>query len=148
MHIFLTWSSVLNISSVCVRVTWIRWLRSMLCRLDFHQVLDLDHHITFYNIYDHLWMSLSYEPDDMQGKFFICMKKFEIGFLIGVVWSSGWIRTFFFNPIRFDEQDSKSSSRIRTLKLAQSSSSNKIDRSDSTQFDDHSRSGESRTWWK
>jgi hypothetical protein len=77
MHIYVTWSSVLNISSVCVRVTWIRWLRSMLCKLDFHQVLDLDHHITFYNIYDQRWVSFSYGRDDLQGKFSICMKKFE-----------------------------------------------------------------------
>jgi hypothetical protein len=37
MHIC---SSVLNISSVCVRVTWIRWLRSMLRRLHFRQIFD------------------------------------------------------------------------------------------------------------
>jgi hypothetical protein len=38
------WLSVLNISSVCLRVTWIRWLRNMLCRHDFHQVFDFNHH--------------------------------------------------------------------------------------------------------
>jgi hypothetical protein len=50
--------------------------------IDFHQVLDLDHHITFYNIYDHRRMSISYAFDDMQEKFFICMKKFENDFLM------------------------------------------------------------------
>jgi hypothetical protein len=144
MHICLSWSSVLNISNICVRVTWIRWVRNMLCRFDFHQVLDFDHHfisiistisvechfrmnlmtckkifpsvwknpktvfwsktsktwwkwwIEIENLikmksarlfffdkslsYDHRWMSFSYESDDMQEKFFICMKKSENDF--------------------------------------------------------------------
>jgi hypothetical protein len=39
--------------------------------------------------------------------------------------SSNWVRTLFFNLTRFDEQSSKLSSRIRTLKLVQCSGSNK-----------------------
>ncbi len=46
--------------------------------------------------------------------------------LINLVWSSSWIRTLFFNPTQSDEQNSKSSSRIRTSELAQSSSSDRI----------------------
>jgi hypothetical protein len=40
-----------------------------------------DHHTTPYNIYDHRWVPFSHEPDDMQGNFFICMKKPENGSL-------------------------------------------------------------------
>lgn len=43
MHTYLTWSSVLSISSVCVRVTWIRWLSSML----FHLWHDSSHEVSF-----------------------------------------------------------------------------------------------------
>jgi hypothetical protein len=46
-----------------------------------------------------------------------------------VVWPSGWVRTFFFNPTRSDEQDPKPSLRTRTPELAQSSGSNKVDHS-------------------
>jgi hypothetical protein len=35
-----------------------------------------------YNIYDHRWMPFSYEPDDLQEKFSICMKKSENDSLI------------------------------------------------------------------
>jgi hypothetical protein len=42
---------------------------------------------------------------------------------IWVVWSSGWVRTLFFNPTRFDEQESKSSPRIKVRELAQDSGS-------------------------
>ncbi len=48
----------------------------------FFSLIDLDYHITFYNIYDHRWVSLSYEPDDMQEKLFICIKKSENDLLI------------------------------------------------------------------
>jgi hypothetical protein len=45
---------------------------------------------------------------------------------IRVVWLSGWVRTLFFNPVRFDGQTSKPSPRVRTPELAQRSSSDKI----------------------
>jgi hypothetical protein len=51
---------------------------------------------------------------------FESMKNFEL-----IVWSSGWIRTLFFNPTQSDEQNPKSSPRIRTPELIQSSSLNK-----------------------
>jgi hypothetical protein len=54
----------------------------MLCRLDFHQVLDPDHHTTPYNTYDHRSVPISHTPDGMQGKFSIWMKKSENGPLI------------------------------------------------------------------
>jgi hypothetical protein len=43
-----------------------------------------------------------------------------------LMWSSSWVRTLFFNPIQPDEQNSKPSLRVRTLELAQSSSSDRI----------------------
>jgi hypothetical protein len=49
-----------------------------------------------------------------------------------VVWSSSWVWTLFFNPIRPDEQDSKPSPRVRVRGLAQGSSSNECACSDST----------------
>jgi hypothetical protein len=42
MHIYPPRSSVFNISFICVRVTLIRWFRSMLFRLHFHQVRPSD----------------------------------------------------------------------------------------------------------
>ncbi len=42
-----------------------------------------------------------------------------------IVWPSGWIRTFFFNPTRPDEQNPKPSPRVRTSELAQDSGSNR-----------------------
>jgi hypothetical protein len=43
----------------------------------FFFLTHFDHHTTLYNISDHRWVSFSYEPDDMQEKIFICMKKSE-----------------------------------------------------------------------
>jgi hypothetical protein len=57
----------------------------MLRRLDFHQVLDSDHHTTPYNTYDHRWVPFSHAPDGMREKIFICMQKSENGPLIGGV---------------------------------------------------------------
>jgi hypothetical protein len=45
-------------------------------------LIHFDHYIILYNIYDQRWMSFSYESDDMQRNFFICMKKFENDSLI------------------------------------------------------------------
>jgi hypothetical protein len=42
-----------------------------------------------------------------------------------VVWSSGWIRTHFFNPTQPDEQNPKPSLRVRTSELVQDSGSDK-----------------------
>ncbi len=42
------------------------------------------------------------------------------------MWSSSWVRTFFFNSIRLDEQESKLSSRIKIRELAQNSGSNEL----------------------
>ncbi len=47
-----------------------------------------------------------------------------------IVWSSGWVRTLFFNPTRLDEQESKLSPRIRVRELAQGSNSNESTCSD------------------
>jgi hypothetical protein len=42
-----------------------------------------------------------------------------------LVWPSSWIRTLFFNPIQFDEQNPKPSLRVRTSELVQDSGSDK-----------------------
>jgi hypothetical protein len=51
--------------------------------------------------------------------------------LIKLVWPSSWVRTLFFNPTRPDEQDSKSSPRVRIRGLAQNSNSDESACSDS-----------------
>jgi hypothetical protein len=51
---------------------------------------------------------------------------FVIIYLPDIMWSSGWIRTLFFNSIQSDEQNPKPSPRIRTPELAQNSGSNRI----------------------
>ncbi len=49
MHIYLPRSSLFNISLICVRVTLIRWFRSMLFKSHFHQVLDFSiHHLLIF----------------------------------------------------------------------------------------------------
>jgi hypothetical protein len=48
----------------------------------FFSLIHLDHHITFYNTYDHRWVSILHTFDDIQENFFICMKKIENGLLI------------------------------------------------------------------
>ncbi len=50
-------------------------------------------------------------------------KKYILQIRMQLVWSSSWVRTLFFNPIRPDEQESKPSPRIRVRGLAQDSSS-------------------------
>jgi hypothetical protein len=41
------------------------------------------------------------------------------------VWSSGWVRTLFFNPTQSDGQNPKPSPRVRTPELVQGSGSDK-----------------------
>ncbi len=48
----------------------------------FFSLTHFDHHITFYNTYDHRWVSISHTSDDIQGNFSICMKNFENDLLI------------------------------------------------------------------
>ncbi len=46
--------------------------------------------------------------------------------MLFVVWLSNWVRTLFFNSTQLDEQNPKSSPRIRTSELAQNSDSDRI----------------------
>jgi transposase len=73
MHIYLPRWSIFNILIICVRVTLIRWFRSMLFKLDFHQVHEFSiHHFLIFIKFSRSRSKWSFL------KFFILTKNFLV----------------------------------------------------------------------